>query len=194
MNNLEINGFDYKLNNLLQKPRSWILTFTDFDDTLYSRTPQFQRDERFLKFRWKDWIKFVYEVLWYENFLTTYYSPEFVVQDVLKRTDVILTAWEKELQMWKLEYAKIDKDAIVVYEHKKKPEAIIDYILNNLSYIPKEIFFIDDKAFDLSEDFKELSLLLDTKIIIENIKLSQKNPKEVEEIKYEKFVSWKKAA
>lgn len=185
--NFENNYFDKqkveKVQKLLNNPKCSSITFTDFDDTLVSRIPQFKSDERFVKNRWEAWIKLVYEVIWLKNFLEKYYSSKVVVKDILNKTDIILTAWKQDIQKGKLEYTNIDKEAIIVEEHKFKPEAILDYILE-IWQIPESIIFIDDKAFKLEKEFEELSKILQTKIILQNIKLDENdfvNNYEIEE-------------
>lgn len=174
LNNFENkNYWEEKLTELLKRPKWKSLVFTDFDDTLVSRIPQFLNDPRFIENRWEAWVKFVRNVLWIKNFLETYYSWDMVVQDILEKTDVILTAWERDLQEWKLKYTWINKENIIVEKHSLKVKAMLDYIVENIWYIPESITFIDDKAFKLEKEFQELSNILKTKIILQNIKLDQ---------------------
>lgn len=187
----QYDSYMENISMLIWKEKWESITFTDFDETLYSRIPQFKSDERFLQNRWKKWIDLVYNVIWLENFLSTYYNPKFVVKEVLDRTNIILTAWQEELQRWKLLYTEIQNEAIVVYEHKLKPKAIIEKILFDLKYIPKEIIFIDDKAFELEEQFRYLSFLFQTKIILENISLDENEPTKVKNIEMKIFENGK---
>ena len=172
----------WDLENILQKPKSWDISFVDFDETLYSRIPQFKKDKRFVERRGQAGIDLVYKEIWKDVFLKNYYNPAWVVKEILSRTDVILTAGIDDLQRWKLEYSGIDKEALVVAEHKQKPKAVLENILKNIKNIPETITFIDDKAFDLSEEFGLLSDILQTKIILENIYLKPENPIEVDHI------------
>ena len=66
-----------------------------------------------------------------------------------------------------------------------------NYHLKNIKNIPETITFIDDKAFDLSEEFGLLSDILQTKIILENIYLKPENPIEVDHIDKKIFEKWK---
>ena len=177
----------WDLENILQKPKSWDISFVDFDETLYSRIPQFKKDKRFVERRGQAGIDLVYKEIWKDVFLKDYYHPAWVVKEILSRTDVILTAGIDDLQRWKLEYSGIDKEALVVAEHKQKPKAV----LKNIKNIPETITFIDDKAFDLSEEFGLLSDILQTKIILENIYLKPENPIEVDHIDKKIFEKWK---
>ena len=187
----DFETYIWYLKNILQKPKSWDISFVDFDETLYSRIPQFKKDKRFVERRWQAWIDLVYKEIWKDIFLKDYYNPDWVVKDVLSRTDVILTAGIDDLQRWKLEYSGIDKEALVVAEHKQKPKAVLKYVLKSLKNIPENITFIDDKAFDLSEEFRLLSDILQTKIILENIHLDPENPTEVDHIDKKIFEKWK---
>ena len=179
------------MENILQKPKSWDISFVDFDETLYSRIPQFKKDKRFVERRGQAGIDLVYKEIWKDVFLKDYYHPAWVVKEILSRTDVILTAGIDDLQRWKLEYSGIDKEALVVAEHKQKPKAVLEYVLENIKNIPETITFIDDKAFDLSEEFGLLSDILQTKIILENIYLKPENPIEVDHIDKKIFEKWK---
>ncbi|ATU05122.1 hypothetical protein BKN14_01540 [Candidatus Gracilibacteria bacterium HOT-871] len=170
------------LKNILQKPKSGDISFVDFDETLYSRIPQFKKDKRFVECRGQAGIDLVYKEIGRDIFLKDYYNPDGVVKDVLSRTDVILTAGIDDLQRGKLEHSGIDKEALVVAEHKQKPKAVLKYVLKSLKSIPENITFIDDKAFDLSEEFRLLSDILQTKIILENIYLDSEKPTEVDHI------------
>ena len=181
----------WDLENILQKPKSWDISFVDFDETLYSRIPQFKKDKRFVECRGQAGIDLVYKEIWKDVFLKDYYHPAWVVKEILSRTDVILTAGIDDLQRWKLEYSGIDKEALVVAEHKQKPKAVLEYVLKNIKNIPETITFIDDKSFDLSEEFGLLSDILQTKIILENIYLKPENPIEVDHIDKKIFEKWK---
>ncbi|PZM84781.1 hypothetical protein DLH72_02825 [Candidatus Gracilibacteria bacterium] len=102
---LSLFGITYKqydsymenISMLIGKEKGESIIFTDFDETLYSRIPQFKSDERFLQNRGKKGIDLVYNVIGLENFLSTYYNPKFVVKEVLDRTNIILTAGQEEL-------------------------------------------------------------------------------------------------
>lgn len=185
--------YQNKLDDLLEKEKSEkSLTFTDFDDTLVSRLPQLNWDKRFRENRWEKGIKLVKEVIWLENFLKKYYSSKFIVKDILNRTNIILTAWDKELQEWKLNYTNIDKEAIIVQKHQDKPIYILKYILDYLWQIPKEIIFIDDKAFKVEEDMQKLSKILNTRVVLQNITLDEKNFVENYTIEQKIFQNWEK--
>jgi len=56
--------------------------FSDFDDTLYSRTPQLALD-MFAKARWEEWNEVV-ESMWIKKFISEYYSPAWVVESIKK--------------------------------------------------------------------------------------------------------------
>lgn len=183
---------DEKLNDILDKPRINSLTFTDFDDTLVSRLPQFKSDKRFIENRWEKWVDLVMNVIWLENFLGKYYNWKDVILDILNKTDIILTAWKTELQQWKLQYTWINKESVIVEKHSMKPKAMLDYIVNNVWAIPESITFIDDKAFKLEKEFQELSKILQTKIILQNIKIDEKDYTKKYEITEKIYENWEK--
>lgn len=162
-----------KLLEMLKHPKKWNITFTDFDDTLVSRQPQFYSDKRFLENRWEKWVQFVKKVIWLKNFFEKYYNQNLVIKDILNKTDIILTAWEEDIQKWKLDYTKINKKYLIVKKHNQKAEYILKYILENFENIPETITFIDDKAFILEKEIQELSKILQTKIILQNIEIDK---------------------
>lgn len=155
--------------------------FTDFDDTLYSRSPQLSED-RFEKNRWKDWNDLVEHTIWFDNFFQKYYTPEMVVWDVLQQTDIILTAGRPTVQNGKMRYTSTNSiESIIVDEHKVKPRAILNWVLENKIF-PEEVVFSDDKAFALLEEFKDLSELLWNRIVLQNVVLSKDRINQVEKI------------
>ncbi|MBS9775131.1 hypothetical protein KGV52_00295 [Candidatus Gracilibacteria bacterium] len=157
------------------------LAFTDFDDTLYSRTPQLTED-RFAKNRGKAGNDLVEFKIGFTNFFEKYYNPELVVSELAQKTDIILTAGRERVQKGKMEYTGLDYlDDIIVKEHKYKPRAILDYCLKNKT-CPKVIEFYDDKAFALTKHFQHLSKLMQNTIILKQVQLSKDTLNQVENI------------
>lgn len=151
------------------------ITFSDLDDTLFSRLPQLEMDI-FAKNRWKAW-NLVIDSMWINNFFARFYKPEMLVDDVAKKTDVILTAWEIHIQEWKIQSIWLyDKETIIVPKHSLKPKTMLYYLLYDLEVIPEEIIFNDDRVRELSESFKLMSYFLWNKIKLKEVELDEDHP------------------
>ncbi len=166
------------------------IVFSDFDDTIFSRTPQLSED-RFEKNRWQAGNDLVEYTIWFENFFQKYYNSEMVVKEISDKTDVILTAWRVVVQKWKLKHTWLEnKNSIIVDSHKYKPRAMLSYFLENNIY-PEIIEFNDDKAFKLLEGFKDLSFLLKNVIVLNNVSLSKDRLNQVWDIQTITIKNWK---
>ncbi len=166
------------------------LDVIDFDDTLYSRTPQLQ-EARFQENRWEAGNKMILEELgWYSNFTERYYSTtnlvKNIVQVVLSKTSLILTAGKIELQGSKLNKTRLSRAWVnvnVVASSKDKPRQLLEYIVNDLWYIPGKIIIYDDRVRYFKKAWPALSKMLWwIEIVIDKVKLKDSDISNIQRI------------
>lgn len=185
----ELMQYQKRINQL--KSSGKILShfvFSDFDDTLYSRTPQLESDE-FAKARWEEW-NCVVDAMGLKKFIAKYYTPEWVVSSIKNRTDMILTAWRTDIQNAKIEAVGLfHKDTIIVPKQSMKPKAILDFFLYKLWQLPMSFEFYDDRIKKLIPQIELLSEFMQTSIVTHNVDLNQDFPNQVEKIESNIFVN-----
>ncbi len=164
--------------------------FSDFDDTLYSRSPQLERD-MFAKARWEEGNKVV-ESMWIKKFISEYYSPTWVVESIKKHTNIVLTAWREDFQSAKLD-ATVGKkmDRIIVPNQKLKPKEILHHFLFTLEKIPVSFEFYDDRMKPLMKQFQLLSEFLQNTVVVGEVTLDKDFPNKIESIDSNIFVNGK---
>ncbi|PIE85558.1 hypothetical protein CSA08_01335 [Candidatus Gracilibacteria bacterium] len=101
-------------------------------------------------------------------------------------TSVIITAGIDTLQKLKLQYSGMfEVPTIIVESGKEKVKALINYIINNLGYIPSEITINEDKPEFFIKYGKVLTEILGIKINVNTIKINkEKNIAEIVKIYY----------
>jgi len=160
INKEEINKLKDKINQLEKKNIDLIIT--DFDDTIFSRNEQLEDCKLLRENRWNAWNNIILKVLWLENYWKKYYKnktiPKTIVSKLRKWHDLILTAWDQELQNCKLKNIWLDKhNYIVVKLPEDKIIKTIEYITDTLWFLPKKVTVYEDrpKYFIEHKDFLE---------------------------------------
>ncbi len=162
---------DIKAQNIseLKEKKGFQLNIVDFDDTLFSRNPQFAADKEFSLRRWDEWTKYVYEWYGIEKFIDDFYLWQTCTPEILKvfksdwenQKSIVLTAWYEDLQKRKRDAIKDTFDTFIITSSgKNKPGIIVDFVLNNLWFIPEYINIYDDKVKDFESTLPFLALLL----------------------------------
>ena len=172
------------------------VTFSDLDDTLLSRIPQLEKD-KFAMARWPAWNE-VIKSMWLKQFITKYYSKDLVVNEIINRTNFILTAWEVNIQEAKIQKTELEMfDTIVVPKHSLKPKELLYFILFKLQKLPETISIFDDRVDELSEQLSSISEFLNNAIIAHKVLLDVNQPNQVKNITtdiYSSGTNIKKAA
>lgn len=127
------------------------LSVYDFDDTLYSRKEQL-KVPLLAKNRWEAWNKVILEKMWwYEKFVERFYKKQWITEEfvyILKqnlknRINLILTAWDEELQRLKVEKVWLNfLNSISVKKSFLKPIALFQYILYELKQFQKRLKYM----------------------------------------------------
>ena len=186
----ELMQYQNKINQL--KSSGKVLShfvFSDFDDTLYARTPQLESDI-FAKARWEEW-NLVVDAMWLKKFISKFYSPEWVVSSIKNRTDMILTAGRTDIQNAKVEATGLfHKDTIIVPKQSMKPKAILDFFLYQLWQLPMSFEFYDDRVKKLLPQIELLSEFMQTSIITHNVELDLDFPNQIKNIDSNIYVNW----
>lgn len=169
----DINIFKEKIKKLEKKDCIFIVS--DFDDTIFSTKEILEKDVRKGR-RWNEWNKYIEEVIWIDNFVRDFYKwkkfPNNIIKNFENKNTIILTAWFEELQLKKIEAVWIKNIPIkVVFEAKEKPFEMVNYIVNNLGFIPKQLHIYEDRPDFFVEAKKEIEDLLETKIKIFLVKM-----------------------
>ena len=138
------------------------LIISDFDDTIFCRKEQLEDCELLRKNRWNAWNDIIINELWLENYWKKYYKnkiiPKNIVSKLRKWHDLILTAWYQELQDCKLKNTWLDfHNYIVVKSPEDKIIKTIEYITDNLWFLPNKVTVYEDrpKYFIEYKDFLE---------------------------------------
>lgn len=170
-----------QINSLPKK--DIILIVADFDDTIFSRKEQLENDENLVKFRWAEWNNYIVNVLWIDNLIKKYYAwknyPKTITSQ-LKKYDLILTVWVKELQEAKLKATWLDKINYIVVEHwVEKPDKLVQYVIEDLKFIPKKIVIYEDRPdyFIEKKSFIEEYLWTNLEIMFVEMVSNNKEPK-----------------
>lgn len=192
----EIVWLNDKISKMKRKPNV-VLNVLDFDDTLYSRINQLQlpllQDNR-----WIRWNEVINNEIWLNNFIETQYSETEVVEKLRQiienqnavHKSIILTAWEKILQLAKCEKVWIwwDKSRVIVVDNaKSKPMKLVREIIK-LWYIPGKIIVYEDRPEHfLWNNWVSLAKLLWIEIVVNHIFLDEIQTNKIKEIKQNTF-------
>lgn len=167
------------INKLPKQNKS--ITFSDFDDTICSRLPQLEFD-LFAKNRWRKW-DLVIDSMWLEKFLQFFYKKKYICKYILDITDIIISAWRKNVQYWKIITSWAwNKPSIIVDNHRDKPLVLLKYIIFKLWFIPTVWNFYDDRAKEIEEWLIMVWKILWIEINIFNLELNKNNICEVDSI------------
>jgi len=183
-----------RYNELLMKVqklevRDITLVVSDFDDTLYWRYEQLQ-SVLLAANRWKDWNILIEEKLWWykicaDRFFDSSKLVWKIVEKIRNNISLILSAWIEEYQNYKIENVWLDDlPRVIVGNHLDKPLALLEYLIDELWFIPSKIEFYDDRAEELLDDFKKLSSLLNNKISVFKVMLDKMKFGSMEELTY----------
>jgi hypothetical protein len=122
-------------------------------------------------------------VLWIDNLIKKYYAwknyPKTITSQ-LKKYDLILTVWVKELQEAKLKATWLDKINYIVVEHwVEKPDKLVQYVIEDLKFIPKKIVIYEDRPdyFIEKKSFIEEYLWTNLEIMFVEMVSNNKEPK-----------------
>ncbi len=192
----EIIWLNNQISKMERKPNV-VLNVLDFDDTLYSRIHQLQlpilQDNR-----WIRWNEIINNEIWFNNFIETQYSENEVVEKLRQiienqntiHKSIILTAWEKILQLAKCEkvWIWLDKSRVIVVDNaKSKPMKLVREIIK-LWYIPGKIIVYEDRPeYFLGTNGISLSKLLWIEIVVNHIFLDEVQTNKIKEIKQNTF-------
>lgn len=163
--NLKI--FEKQKNELERKNINFLIS--DFDDTIFSTKEVIEKDVRQWR-RWEEWNIFIKENIWYENFVKIFYENRIFPKNIIKnftQNDLILTAWDKELQNLKIKATWLENINLkVVKSASEKPFEMVKYIIEKLKFIPEEIHIYEDRPEFFLETKQEIENFLNTKIKI----------------------------
>ena len=166
MDKKRIQEFETKLAKIIDTPWSlkyWIedvkklkrtndnLLIVDFDDTIFPRWEQLEKEQVLRENRWILGSKAVIEIMGLQNYLEKYFIgrnyPKTIVNLMDKKRDTIITTWPYEYQLEKIRTCGL-LDGYNVIITAKSPEKIVEairYVLYKLRYIPKEITVYEDR-------------------------------------------------
>jgi len=161
------------------------LNMLDFDDTLYSRTPQLQLPT-FQDNRGSAWDR-VLEEMGHQNVLEQFYRSSRAVRRLMwiiekqwkNHKALILTAWNDDWQIGKCASIWIHGWVVpieVVPSWADKPRTLLEYIIE-LWYIPGKIIIYEDRPEYFLQSASALAKMLPhTEIVIDKVTLAQWHP------------------
>jgi len=147
------------------------LRICDFDDTLFGRRDQLEQEEMLRLNRGAAGITIITNTLWIQWYMDKYYAGVHIPTDIIsmldKDTDIILTAWMKELQYMKIQTIGLqDYNLKIVDAWPDKILETIRYVLFELWYIPSEIIVYEDRPQYFIEYRELIEWVLWTKLTI----------------------------
>jgi hypothetical protein len=151
------------------KKSNYTLSIADFDYTLFCRDEQIEKEPWLKENRWDLWPKYIFENIWMSKFLEKYYEnreiPKNIIKNMNTKHDVILTAWQYDFQIAKVNRIKEldDFKKIITKTAKDKIIALIRYIIFELKFIPEKITIYEDR----------IKYFMEYKDLIENILWSE---------------------
>lgn len=165
----KIYQLKWKLS-LLEKKEE-ILIIADFDDTLFAREEQLEKEILLRENRWAKWNIVMKEKLGFDYMIKNYYSwkkwPNWIINKLKPWIDLILTAWIAEYQPMKIKAVWIENiNTIVTPSAEDKIEALVKYIIDTLKHIPTKIEVYEDRPQYFEKYKNNLEELLWTKIDI----------------------------
>ena len=138
------------------------LIVADFDDTIFSREEQLNKEKILRENRWDAWNKVMKDILGFEYMIKNYYKNKTFPKSIIskmKENDIILTAWMKDYQKLKQKACWLENIKMIVVEKaEQKIEKLIEYV-KNLDFIPDLIEIYEDRP----------KYFLEYKDVIENV-------------------------
>jgi len=158
-----------KISSLEKKDIDLIIA--DFDDTIFCRKEQLEDNELLRNNRWKKWTEIMKNVIWIENIANMYYKnkkyPTVISDKLRKNHDLILTAWDFELQTIRVKTCNLSHiNTTVVADAEEKILETILYIINTLKFIPNKITVYEDRPKYFIENRELLEEVIWTEIEI----------------------------
>ena len=142
----------------------------DFDDTIFAREQQLNKEKILRENRWDKWTKIMKEVLGFDYMIENYYKNKKFPQEIINKIKynkwLILTAWNSEYQELKIKACKLEKfNLLVVEKAEQKPQKLIEYFKqNNIKVDLIEIY--EDRPNFFIENKEKIEKELNTKIDI----------------------------
>ena len=95
----------------------------DFDDTIFAREEQLEKEKLLRENRWDAGTKIMIENLWIDYMMENYYEnntfPKEILYEILVNNWIVLTAWNNQLQLAKQKATKLEN---------------IEYTISNINY------------------------------------------------------------
>jgi hypothetical protein len=161
------------------------LNVVDFDYTLFSRDEELEKEEELKNNRWDKWPEFIFKNIWMSNFLDKYYKnkniPKSIISKMTTKYDIILTAWQYEFQIAKINLCSPLNDfkVIVTKDWKSKIISLIRYVLFELKFVPNKIRIYEDRPeyFVEYREFLENTLWTEIEIMKVEMNWNKNEPK-----------------
>lgn len=145
-----------------------ILRILDFDDTIFSREEQLEKEELLRLNRGDAGNKIIIEQFWTNNFTEKYYKNKVFPKNLFeKNSDIhicIITAWNQDLQRAKLNACNLGDFPVIITDNgAEKIPALLRYIKES-NFSPEVIEIYEDrpeyfmKYRDLLEDILGITL------------------------------------
>ena len=148
----------------------------DFDDTIFARKNQLNKEKILRENRWDKWTKIMQKVLGFDYMINNYYKnknfPQKILEKIIKNSWIILTAWNSEYQTLKQKACNLENiEFIVVDKANQKPDRLIEYFKqNNIKADLIEIY--EDRPNFFIENKQRLEKELNTKINIYYVEMN----------------------
>lgn len=172
----------------LSRDEGVVIRIVDFDDTLFSRDEQLEKESSLRENRGWAGIDVIVNDMWISQFIDTYYRGHDFPRDIFNlmnpETDLILTAGLRELQYMKTEAVwLLDFPTTVVDAWKDKVLEVLRYIVFEFGVIPSEVIIYEDRPEYFIEYRELLEWLLWTKITIMKVEMDgNRGYKMIEEV------------
>ncbi|MCH8518161.1 hypothetical protein LAT59_00140 [Candidatus Gracilibacteria bacterium] len=172
----------------LSKDEDIVIRIVDFDDTLFSREEQLEKESALRENRGGAGIDVIVNSMGISQFIDTYYRGHDFPHDIFNlmnpETDVILTAGLRELQYMKTEaVGLLDFPTTVVDEGKDKVLEVLRYIVFEFGVIPREVIIYEDRPEYFIQYRELLESLLGIKITIMKVEMDgNRGYKRIEEV------------
>lgn len=150
------------------------LYVADFDDTIFCRKEQLEKSELLRTNRWAKWNQAILDTMWIDVLAKDFYKwktyPTCVTSLLRENHDLILTAWVQEIQDAKLKATQLTHINTIVTPHAvDKIIALINYVIFELKFLPKDITVFEDRPQFFIEYRPLIEELLETKLIIKHV-------------------------
>lgn len=183
----ELKLLENKKNKLEKKDIDLIIS--DFDDTIFSTDRVIKNDYRKGR-RWDEWNQFlkenpeiIKEII--EKEYNSVKFPKTIFWKLRLNHDLILTKWIPEFQPYKLKATWCDKfNHIITDSAEKKIIETINYVVNNLWFIPNKITVYEDRPEYFIKHRELIESFLNTKLEIMFVEMNwNENEPKITEIK-----------